>query len=164
MVEHGGYWASFLLCVWGIAEQLLCNKTFQSRGITSQDLFVPRRHLSMCTEELEPSRTLGRAARSCDVPLTLWWRGAGDQILKSPWKWRGCFHYYLEESSDDNRFLCSLHDREQMYGTNLSLAQKHRPVGGHHLSLDSLWEQRELSHASLSWNHFIFQLLNPCCV
>lgn len=116
--------------VWCIAEQLLCNKTFQSRDIINQDLFVPRRHLSMCTGELEPSQNFGRSSKPGDVSLGRGHcsRGAGDQILKSPWKWRGCFHYYLEGSRDDNHFLCSLHGREQTFITNLSLAHKQRPV------------------------------------
>lgn len=43
-------------------------------------------------------------------------------------KWKGYFHCYLEGSSDDNHFLCSLHGREQTFIPNLSLAQKQRPV------------------------------------
>lgn len=130
-MEHRGYWASlFLLCVWGIAKNPLCHKRFQSRGITNQGLFIPGSDLSVCTEELEASWILSRAVSLWCVPgkRTLCSRGAGDKTLKSPWKQSGCFHYYLEESSYDNLFLCSHHDGDQMYSTDLSLAQKQAGV------------------------------------
>lgn len=168
-MKHRGYWASlFLLCVWGIAKNPLCHKRFQSRGITNQGLFIPGSDLSVCTEELEASWILSRAVSLWCVPgkRTLCSRGAGDKTLKSPWKQSGCFHYYLEESSYDNLFLCSHHDGDQMYSTDLSLAQKQAGVKWEdcHLSLEHLWKQHELPHSSFSWSYFVFQLLKPCCV
>lgn len=74
--------SSFLLCLWFIAKQLLCNKTFQTRDIISQDLFVPRRHLSMCTGELEPSQTFGRSRKSGDVSLGRGHFAQEEQVIK----------------------------------------------------------------------------------
>lgn len=151
-----------------VSEHLLGN-CFATNVFRAEPSLIPRTDLSMYTEELQPSWSLGRAGRSRDVPLG---RGLFDQEGQVIKYWR------VHENEGDTFIIIwkkaamiivsSVHFMTESKCTaSIYHLQRNRgqcEVRGCDLSQDSLREQHELSHTSSSWSHFIFQLLNPCCV
>lgn len=170
MVQYEWDWASsFLLCLWFIAEQLLCSKTYQRHyksgplypedtcpcaqeswsqakpleGLENQVMCQGRGHLAQEGQLIR----YRRVHENEEDAFIIIWEGAVMIIISS---------VPFMAGSKCSSPICHLHrNRGQC------------EVRGHHLSLGCLWEQCELSQHLFKFIFQLplqFQLLNPCCV